>query len=62
MQKIMGKKNILYRFKIEKVKKKINDPKKYFTKFFNYCETIDFTIEPGYRYIIPLKWIKANKK
>ena len=61
----MGKKNLLYRYKSTNNKKKIVDPKKFFTRLFNYCDTIDFTIEPGFRYIIPLKWIKnlkANKK
>lgn len=61
----MGKKNLLYRYKITKSNKKINEPKKFLTKFFNYCDTIDFTVDPGFRYIIPLKWIKnlkAHKK
>jgi len=61
----MGKKNVLYRYKLTKVKKKIEDPKTFFTKLLNYCDTIDFSIEPNFRYIIPLKFmrkLKASKK
>ncbi len=60
-----AKNNILYKYKITKEKKKITNPKLFFSKFLKYCENIDFSIEPELRYIIPLKLIKnikANKK
>lgn len=54
------KNEFLESFKNARIPKKI-DSKTSLSKLINYCETIDFTCEPDFRYIIPLAYINHLK-